>query len=69
MRQPTVQPKQLTETKGLTVAVGPSYFCFRSAMLRRQTLFRVLPVLEGLRLLKKNRASERLPGSGSPVIR
>jgi hypothetical protein len=69
MRQPTAQPKQLTETKGLTIPVGPFVLLLSPAMVRHQTLFRALPVLDGLRLFKKNRASERLPGSGSPVIR
>jgi hypothetical protein len=68
MRQPTVQPKRLTATKGLTIPVGPLSFVV-DLLFRRQTLFPVLPVPEGSRLLKKSRASERLPGSGSPVIR
>jgi hypothetical protein len=55
--------------KGLTIPVGPLYFCFGSTVVRDQTLFCDFPVLEGMRLLKKNRASERLPGSGSPVMR
>src|ERR1700761_1759090 len=39
------------------------------AMVRRQMLFRTLPVAENLRLLRKYLASDRLPGSGSPLIR